>query len=242
MCLYKVKLLITSIKKFLIYPLLNISLILSEVHAKNYRVFCPKYKTCLNRFIFLSLLYKTNSYVKCHIFLLIVVHRKSAYLASVFYPQTSRHPKPYYMQEQYFPSPPPKKIILLHHRHESFWRHHRHRTFSRVATGRVGVLFIQKRISVGDYGGDVVDHDEQPCRRKGGQEREGRVNSVSGRTRSVGLRRLWLPVRRPLLLPHRKRGSGSLCVRSLPIRLSASSALPLSARRELRSSDPPGVR
>lgn len=90
-----------------------------------------------------------------------------------------------------------------------FWRHHRPNFFEGCGRGE-GVLFIQKRISVGDYGGDDDDHDERPCRpKRRGREREGRVNGASGRTRSAGLCRLSLPVRRPPLLPHRKRGSGS---------------------------------
>jgi hypothetical protein len=80
-----------------------------------------------------------------------------------------------------------------------------------------GVLFIQKRISIGDYSSDG-DHDERPTKRRTRAD-EGRVNGASGRTRSAGFRRLSLPVRRPPPLPHRKRGSGSPRVRPLfPLR------------------------
>lgn len=123
-----------------------------------------------------------------------------------------------------------------------FFNGHRPNFFEGCGRGEV-VLFIQKRISVGDYGGgDDDNHDERPHRRRGGREREGRVNGASGRTRSAGFRRLSLPVRRPpSLLSHRKRGSGSPYIRSSP-RVFPSlhiSPLPLSARREVRSSDPP---
>jgi len=115
-----------------------------------------------------------------------------------------------------------------------------------------GVLFIQKRISVGDYSSDG-DHDERPTKRRTRAD-EGRVNGASGRTRSAGFRRLSLPVRRPPSLPHRKRGSGSPRIRSLfPSPLSPppsppghppcrAAAPPFCSPREVRSPDPPLVR
>lgn len=133
-----------------------------------------------------------------------------------------------------------KKIQFAAIESRIFFQLHRANFFEGCGRGEV-VLFIQKHISVGDYGGDDDDHDERPHRRRGGREREGRVNGASGRTRSAGFRRLSLPVRRPpSLLPHRIRGSGSPCVRS-PVSPSLHTpfSLPLSARREVRSSDPP---
>lgn len=130
-----------------------------------------------------------------------------------------------------------------------FWPLHRTNFFEGCGRSVGCIVYSETYQRVGDYGGDGGgdddDHDERPRRRRDGREREGRMNGASGRTRSAGLRRLSLPVRRPSLLPHRKCGSGSPAFVSPPLPTPQvpvppfTPLLPLSAQREVRSSDPP---